>query len=328
MTEMYANQTVIVTGVAGFVGSHLTDGLLASGARVVGVDNFLTGRASNLEQLRENPNFTFIESDVILPATNYLTNQTKIDAIFHLASPASPPRYQEHPVETYLVNSYATHQLLQYIKNVHPRAKFIFASTSEIYGEPQEHPQKEGYWGNVNPNGIRSCYDEAKRLGEAICGVHQRDFELDVRIMRIFNTYGPRMDPQDGRVIPQFISQALAHQPYTIYGDGAQTRSYCYVSDLVDGILKLGSLPGLSGITVNLGNPGEYTVKQTAEIIHQLVHPNTQPEFEFKTLPGDDPTRRQPDITLAIDKLGWQPTIDFRTGIKHTLEYFQELATY
>ena len=345
-SKKFKDKTVLITGAAGFIGSHLCDRLLGLGAKVVGVDNFITGRKSNIAHLLENqssviPKFTFIEADVnqapeqylpveFLPVVNQGKGKSpkkKFDYIFHFASPASPPRYQAYPVETYLVNSMATHQLLQFLLMTNSEAKFLFAGTSEAYGDPQEHPQKETYWGNVNPNGVRSCYDEAKRLGETICGVHERDFEMDVRIVRIFNTYGPQMDPDDGRVIPNFVKQALQKKPLTIYGDGSQTRSYCYVSDLVEGVLLLGSKDGLKGETVNLGNPGEFTVKKTAEIIQKLVNVNAEKkDFNFKMLPKDDPIRRKPDINKAKKLLGWEPKVSFEEGLKRTIRYFGDLV--
>jgi UDP-glucuronate decarboxylase len=323
MHEFFSNKTVLVTGAAGFIGSHLCETLLAAGARVYGIDNFLTGRSENTASFAHHPNFTFIEADVIKKPTEYLPKELQIDVLLHFASPASPPRYQAHPIETYLVNTVALHNLLQYLQENSPQARTLFASTSEVYGDPQVHPQPESYWGNVNPNGIRSCYDEAKRLGETICGVHQRDFKMDVRIVRIFNTYGPRINPTDGRVIPQFISEALASKPYTIHGDGTQTRSYCYVSDLVDGILLLAAHQDGNGTTVNLGNPEEYTIKQTAEVIHQIMHPDTELKINTLPLPKDDPTRRKPDISYAQQLLGWQPKVSFTEGLSKTIEFFK-----
>lgn len=327
--DYVSNKTVLLTGVAGFIGSHLAETLLENNAEVIGVDNLLTGRTENIQHLLDHPRFTFIQADVVEYPESYLPSTEKIDVILHFASPASPPSYQAHPVETYLVNSMATHQLLQYLLQTNPDGRFLFASTSEIYGDPQVHPQTEDYWGNVNPNGIRSCYDEAKRLGETICGVHQRDFGMDVRIVRIFNTYGPRMDVNDGRIIPNTAKQILHGEPVSIYGDGSQTRSYCYVSDLVAGILLLGSLPNLSGKTVNLGNPGEYTVLQTADIMfavaQQLGLTKTETlEKTFHPLPTDDPTRRRPNISLAQELLGWQPTVSFEAGLEPTLKYFAD----
>lgn len=318
------HKTVVVTGAAGFIGSHLCDRLLAEGAKVVGIDNFLTGRPANLEHLLadQNEQFTFIEADVNNHPETYLSSMTEIDLVLHFASPASPPRYQAHPVETYLVNSLATHQILQYLLHKHAESRFLFASTSEVYGDPQIHPQVEGYWGNVNPNGVRSCYDEAKRLGETICGVHQRDFGMDVRMVRIFNTYGPRIDPDDGRIIPNLLKQALAGDKLTVYGDGSQTRSYCYVDDLVEGILRLASFDNLSGETVNLGNPGEFTVLETAEIIRKEI--NESLEIAYLPLPKDDPTRRRPDISKAKHLLDWEPQVTFEDGLQKTIEFFRK----
>ncbi len=321
--EFFKNKTVLVTGASGFVGSHLCETALSYGATVIGVDNFITGRRQNIETFQANPNFTFIEADVIKKPTDYLPADLKIDVLLHFASPASPPRYQAHPIETYLVNTIATHNLLQYLHETSPEARVVFASTSEVYGDPLVHPQTEDYWGNVNPNGARSCYDEAKRLGETICGVHQRDLGMNIRIVRIFNTYGPRIDPEDGRVIPQFISQALAGIPFSIFGDGSQTRSYCYVSDLVDGILRLVTVEDGAGLTVNIGNPGEYTVLQTAQEIHQMINPDKEFKVDFKPLPKDDPTRRQPDIQKATAILGWRPRVMLRDGLIQTVMHFR-----
>jgi len=315
-----SNQTALVTGAAGFVGSHLCDFLLERNYAVYGVDNYITGSAQNLLHLRNNTNFYLIEADVSQPAENYLPAHVAFDLVFHLASPASPPRYQAHPVETYLVNSLGTHYLLQHLKATFPQARFVFASTSEVYGDPQEHPQVEGYWGNVNPNGIRSCYDEAKRLGETICGVHARDFGMDVRIVRIFNTYGPRMDLQDGRIIPNFIRQAQANEPLTMYGDGKQTRSFCYVSDLVAGIANMATVENLAGQTINLGNPNEeHTALETAELVKQAFN-KPELQIEFQDLPGDDPTRRRPDISKARELLGWEPRVGIVEGLRRVIE--------
>lgn len=328
-SEFYKNKTVIVTGGAGFVGSHLCEQLLKLDAKVVAVDNFITGNPQNIAHLKTNPNFTFIEADVIQPTEKYLSTVGNVDLILHFASPASPPKYQAKPVETYLVNSLGTHYLLQHLLAKHPQARFLFASTSEIYGDPLEHPQKESYWGNVNPNGPRSCYDEAKRLGETICGIHQRNFSLDVRIVRIFNTYGPRMSLEDKRVIPQFIYEALHNQPFSIQGDGKQTRSYCYVTDLVAGILSFAAAEGLSGETINLGNPGEYSILETAKMVAQSIHPEIKDvdSFKFSPLPIDDPVRRRPDITKAKTLLNWEPQVKFKDGLSLTASYFKSLAT-
>lgn len=325
MQDLFAGKTALVTGGAGFLGSHLCDHLLESGCRVIAVDNFVTGRKANLAHLADNSQFKFIEANVSQDPREYLESVSKLDFVFHFASPASPPRYQSHPVETYLVNSLGTHHLLQYLKAHQPEARFLFASTSEVYGDPLEHPQKESYWGNVNPNGLRSCYDESKRLGETICGVHHREFGLDVRIVRIFNTYGPRLDPGDGRVISNFISQAQNKEKLTIFGDGAQTRSYCFVEDLVSGILKFMTIDGLSGQTINLGNPEEHTVLQTAQIVFELVTGRKldEADYEYKDLPSDDPTQRQPDISEANRLLNWFPQVSLKDGLERTLKNFK-----
>lgn len=316
-------KTVLLTGAAGFIGSHLADELLRNGATVVGVDNYITGSKANLAHITSEK-FRCIEADVRSYPGDYLpADITTIDAVLHFASPASPPLYQAHPVETYQVNAFATHELLDYLLKNHPRARFFFASTSEVYGDPQVHPQPETYWGNVNPNGIRSCYDEAKRFGETVCGVFSRDFNMDVRIIRIFNTYGPRMDAGDGRIIPNFVTQALRQEQMTIYGDGSQTRSYCFVSDLVRGILLFLSNDSLGGETINLGNPEEYTARKTAEVIWAAVNPGKAFRSLTRPLPGDDPTRRQPDISKANELLGWQPTMRFADGLQETIEYFR-----
>lgn len=318
--------TVVVTGAAGFLGSHLCDALLAQGYQVIGVDNLITGRMENLQQAQQNPAFRWIQADVTTDPQSYLPSETQIDGMLHFASPASPPRYQAHPVETYLVNSHATHLLLSYLRQNNPQATFLFASTSEVYGDPLEHPQKETYWGNVNPNGVRSCYDESKRMGETICGVFHRDFGMDTRMVRIFNTYGPRMDPTDGRVLPNLISQALARESLTVYGDGSQTRSYCFVSDLITGILRLFEHPTATGETVNLGNDQEMTVLETAyEVQRILTGARDDGAIVFKPLPGDDPMRRRPDLHKAAQLLGWQPEVAFMEGLQQTVDYFREL---
>ena len=326
MQKNFQNKTVLVTGAAGFVGSHLVDHLLKEGAIVIGVDNFITGRKENLSHLLLNgkdtvDNFALIEADAIQSPATYLDEEVKVDIVFHLASPASPPRYQAHPVETYLVNSLGTHHLLDYLQTTNPQGKLVFASTSEVYGDPDIHPQTEDYWGNVNPNGVRSCYDESKRMGETICGVFYRDFGMDVRIARIFNTYGPRIDPEDGRVIPNFIKQAMSKKALTIYGDGTQTRSYCYVEDLVNGLLRLASTNEAKGETINLGNPDEYTVQKTAEIIIEQI--GSKSVITNKDLPLDDPQRRRPDISKAKELLNWKPQVNFIEGLEKTINYFK-----
>lgn len=323
-------KTVLLTGVAGFLGSHLCDELLKMGAVVVGVDNFSTGRETNIahykssnkqENFGKPGTFLFIEADAAVAVERYLPTNVRPDVILHCASPASPPQYQRLPVETYQVNAWGTHHLLEYLKNYNPDGRLLFASTSEVYGDPLEHPQPESYWGNVNPNGVRSCYDESKRLGESICGVFHREFGIDVRIVRIFNTYGPRLNPVDGRVVSNFITQGLTNQPLTIYGDGSQTRSFCYVSDLVAGILAAASAENLAGETLNLGNPEELTTLELAELVRDLV--GTDKPFEYKPLPGDDPTRRQPDITKAKRLLNWEPKILVAEGLKRTIEHYK-----
>lgn len=313
---------VLVTGAAGFLGSHLVDRLLTNGMHVIGVDNLLTGRKENLVEAIKNNHFTFLEGDAIAPPNTYLPEDFVPDYIFHLASPASPPRYQQLPIETYLVNSLGTHNILQYVLANTPMTRVVYASSSEVYGNPKETPQKESYWGNVNPNGLRSCYDEGKRFGETICGVHVREFDLDVRIMRIFNTYGPRMNPVDGRVIPNFIQQALRNEPLTIYGDGSQSRSFCYVSDLIGGMMALMFSEKGKGETMNLGNPIEKSMIEVAEIIKRATC--SKSTFEQHDLPIDDPKTRNPNITKAKEVLEWEPRVGFEDGLRKTIEYFKQ----
>lgn len=327
MHDYFSGKKVLVTGAAGFIGSHLCEKLLELGATVTGVDNLLTGRMQNLDSFKDHSQFTFIESDVTREPSSYLTSDFVPDLVLHFASPASPPHYQAHPIETYLVNSLGTHYLLSFLHEKNPQGRFFFASTSEVYGDPKEHPQKESYWGNVNPNGPRSCYDEAKRLGETICGVFHTQYQTDVRIVRIFNTYGPRMNPQDKRVIPDFALNALEGKPLVIHGDGSQTRSYCYVSDLVEGILRLASFDNLCGQTINIGNDGEFTILETAELVYTAVTGNTPAPKEFKPLPQDDPLRRRPDLSKAKELLQWQPQVSFQEGLEKTVAYFKEQHT-
>jgi nucleoside-diphosphate-sugar epimerase len=317
----FEQKKILLTGGAGFIGSHLAERLLNLGATVLAVDNLITGQKENVSNFISNPNFTLIKADASQPPEQYLPEGFTPDVILHFASPASPPQYQAHPVETYLVNSIGTHNLLQYLLQANPNGRFLFASTSEVYGDPAVHPQTENYWGNVNPNGIRSCYDEAKRLGETICGVHQRDLGMDVRIVRIFNTYGPKIDLADGRVIPDFIKNVLNNAPLTLFGDGSQTRSFCYVDDLVEGILRMAAAENTNGQTVNLGNPSEFTILEAAKVLEKIVaHPL---EMKFAPLPKDDPTRRKPDITKAKELLNWEPAISFEDGLRRTLESFR-----
>ena len=343
MTETSASsylqgKTVLIAGAAGFIGSHLVDKCLSLGATVIGVDNLITGQKINLAHLQDQANFHFLEADVNQQADNYLTpfleqlrvtqpEAAKIDLVLHFASPASPPIYQQHPIETYLVNSLGTHNLLTYLQANFPQARMVYASSSEVYGDPQVHPQDESYWGNVNPNGPRSCYDEGKRMGETVCGVFTRYFSMDVRIIRIFNTYGPRMRADDGRVLPSFINQALAKQALTVFGDGKQTRSYCFVSDLVNGIMAVASTEGIAGETFNLGNNDEYSVLETAVLVQKIINQEASKEdIVFQELPEDDPTRRQPKLDKAKEVLGWQAQINFREGLDQTIAYFRELG--
>src|SRR6187399_2547775 len=303
----------VVTGGAGFLGSHLTDRLLAEGHRVIGIDNFITGSTANIEHLAGNENYKFIKHDV----SNYIFLPDEVDFIFHFASPASPIDYLEFPIPTLKVGSLGTHNVLGLAKA--KKATMLLASTSECYGDPLVHPQREDYWGNVNPIGPRGVYDEAKRFAEAMTMAYHRYHHVDTKIVRIFNTYGPRMRLRDGRVVPAFIGQALAGEALTIFGDGSQTRSFCYVSDLIDGIFKL----ALSGFhePVNVGNPREMTIKQFAEEIIRIT--GTKSRIEYRPLPVDDPKVRQPDIGRARKILGWEPRVEFEEGIKETIDYFK-----
>lgn len=319
MNSFFRGKSAIVTGAAGFIGSHLVDSLLEDGARVTGVDNFLTGRKQNLAHLSENENFKLVTADVSGLPDDFMIPD--VDLVFHLASPASPPGYQEHPVETYLVNSIGTHNILQYLLMNNPEARFLFASTSEAYGDPKEHPQKETYFGNVNPNGERSMYDEAKRFGEMVCGVHHRSFDLDTRIVRIFNTYGPRMDPGDRRSLVEFVVHILRNEPISIFGDGKQTRSYCYVTDLVAGIKLMMASDKASGETINLGNPHEQTMLELIASVEKAS--GLKAKLKHEPARPDDPQRRQPDISKARAVLNWNPTIPIEEGLAHTLEYFK-----
>src|SRR5919201_1622127 len=304
---------VVITGAAGFIGSHLAEALLDRDFAVIGIDNLLTGDTENIAHLR-NRDFEFIKHDV----TNYIYIDGAVDYVLHWASPASPIDYLELPIPTLKVGALGTHKALGLAKE--KGATFVLASTSEVYGDPQEHPQKETYWGNVNPVGPRGVYDEAKRFAEAMTMAYHRYHRLDTKIVRIFNTYGPRMRLRDGRVVPAFIGQALSADPLTVFGDGSQTRSFCYVSDLIDGIYKL----AMSDFhePVNLGNPREMTIKQFAEKIIRIT--GTRSTIEYKPFPVDDPKVRQPDITRAKDVLGWEPRVGFEEGIKKTIEYFRE----
>jgi len=305
---------VLITGAAGFLGSHLCDRFLAEGHDVVGLDNFVTGHADNIAHLIGNDRFQFLRHDI--STSTYV--EGPLDGVLHFASPASPIDYLELPLETLKVGSLGTHNALGLAKA--KGARFFMASTSEVYGDPLVHPQKEEYWGNVNPVGPRSVYDEAKRFSEALTMAYHTWHGLDTRIVRIFNTYGPRMRPRDGRVVSNFIVQALRNEPITVYGDGSQTRSFCYASDEVDGIYKL-FMNGDSSPT-NIGNPDEYTVKQLAELVVELT--GTRAPIVYEPLPKDDPKVRKPDITRARMMLGWEPKVHVRDGLARTIEYFQQ----
>jgi len=306
---------VLITGAAGFLGSHLCDRFLADGHEVVGLDNFITGHPDNIAHLTGNDRFSFLRHNI----SEYTYVAGALDGVLHFASPASPIDYLELPIQTLKVGSLGTHNALGIAKA--KGARFFLASTSEVYGDPLVHPQVESYWGNVNPIGPRGVYDEAKRFAEAITMAYHRFHGLDTRIVRIFNTYGPRMRPRDGRVVSNFIVQALNGEPITIYGDGSQTRSFCFVEDEVEGLYQL-FLKGDAN-PCNIGNPVEYTVKQLAEIVVELT--GSKAPIVYEPLPEDDPKVRQPDITRAKAMLGWSPTIDVRTGVQRTIEYFRTL---
>ncbi len=313
---MGKNNQILIAGGAGFIGSHLCEAYLAKGASVMCVDNFATGRKMNIARLMQNPAFSFCQADICEPLPTEVTKQ-KYNLILNMASPASPPKYQELAVETLLVGSVGTKNLLDFA--VKDGARFLQASTSEVYGDPTIHPQVETYYGNVNSYGPRAMYDESKRFGEALVYVYRNKYRLSTAIVRIFNTYGPKMDPQDGRVVSNFITQALAGEPLTIYGEGDQTRSFCYVDDLVDGIMKLAASDEEGPI--NLGNPGEFTVLELANQVIELT--GAQSKLEYSSLPVNDPTRRQPDISIAKTKLGWEPKVPLHDGLVKTIEYFR-----
>ncbi|MFL5653076.1 MAG: UDP-glucuronic acid decarboxylase family protein [Ktedonobacteraceae bacterium] len=303
---------IVVTGGAGFIGSHLCARLLDEGHSVLCADNFITGAERNIATLRSHPHFSFVQQDVT-KAFDFEAN-----AIFHLASPASPVGYMEHPIETILVNSQGTYQMLEQARK--QNALFLVASTSEAYGDPLVHPQREDYWGNVNPIGPRACYDESKRLGETLTMEYYRQYRLNARIVRIFNTYGPNSQINDGRMIPNFITQALRNEPLTIYGDGNITRSICYVSDLVDGLMRAMFQPHTAGEVFNLGNTEEHTVLEYAHTIIRLCEASSSIIFEPNRV--DDPERRRPDISKAQQILGWQPRVSLEAGLRRTIEWF------
>jgi len=305
--------SILVTGGAGFIGSHLCDALIERGNTVVCVDNLITGKKRNIAHLMKEKNFKFIKADICKP----LKLNKKFDEIFNLASIASPVHYQNWPIETLMVGSIGTKNILDLaVKN---KAKFLHTSTSEVYGDPLVHPQPESYWGNVNPIGLRSCYDESKRFSEALIMAYHRKKNLNVKIVRIFNTYGPRMDLDDGRVVPNFIMQALKGKPLTVYGSGKQTRSFCYISDMVEGLIKMMDSKELGPI--NLGNPGEFTILELAEKLVMLT--SSKSRLVFRPLPADDPEKRKPDITKAMNLLHWKPKVKLNEGLKKTIDYFR-----
>ena len=306
--------TSVVTGAAGFLGSHLTDLLLSRGHRVIGIDNFVTGTVNNIAHLAGNRDFKFIEQDV----TEFLFLDGDVDYVWHFASPASPIDYLELPIQTLKVGSLGTHKALGLAKL--KNARFLIASTSEIYGDPLVHPQTEDYWGNVNTIGPRGCYDEAKRFAEALTMAYHREHGVETRIVRIFNTYGPRMRLNDGRVVPAFVSQALKNKPITVFGEGTQTRSFCYVSDLIDGIFRL--MMSEYDMPVNIGNPTELTMLQFAREIIKAT--GSRSKIVHRPLPQDDPKQRKPDITRARKLLKWEPKVNLATGLSETIEYFRQ----
>jgi UDP-glucuronate decarboxylase len=306
-----SNKRIVVTGGAGFLGSHLCENLLASGNDVICLDNFFTGSKKNIAHLLTNPRFELIRHDVIHPIL------LEVDQIYNFACPASPVHYQYNPVKTVKTSVMGTINMLGLAKRV--RGRILQASTSEVYGDPKEHPQSESYWGHVNPIGPRSCYDEGKRVAETLMMDYHRQNGVDIRIVRIFNTYGPRMAVNDGRVVSNFIVQALRNEPITVYGEGKQTRSFCYVSDLIEGVLRLMNTEGLTD-PVNIGNPDEFTIMELAELIVSLT--GSRSELIRNPLPPDDPVQRQPNITLAREKLRWEPKIPLKEGLRQTISYF------
>ena len=306
---------ILLTGATGFLGSHISKKLIDNNHEVIGLDDLSTGSIKNIEQLLNNPRYTFIEHDVRIPY------EAKVDAILNFACPASPVNYQRDPVRTIETNFLGMINLLHLANET--GARIIQASTSEIYGDPTQSPQKESYWGNVNPIGIRSCYDEGKRAAETLCFDYRRQYNLDTRVIRIFNTYGPNMAIGDGRVVSNFIVQALSNEPINIYGDGKQTRSFCYVSDLVEGIYKLLQLDKNPDSPINLGNPNEFTILELAKVVIEVT--DSKSEIVNHPLPLDDPKQRCPDISLAKSTLSWKPTIELREGIEKTTAYFRQI---
>lgn len=305
---------VLVTGGAGFLGSHLCERLVAEGADVLCLDNFFTGSKKNIFHLMDCKNFELIRHDLVEPIF------LEVDQIYNLACPASPVHYQYNPVKTVKTNVMGAINMLGLAKRV--KARILQASTSEVYGNPQEHPQKETYWGHVNPIGRRSCYDEGKRVAETLMMDYHRQNQVDVKIVRIFNTYGPRMAIFDGRVVSNFVVQALKNEPITVYGDGSQTRSFCYVTDMIDGFIKMMHCKDFAG-PVNLGNPNEFSIKALAELTIKII--DSKSEIQYQALPEDDPVQRRPDITLAKEKLAWTPQVPLEEGLKHTIAYFSKI---
>ncbi len=317
MLSQYLCKRVLVTGGAGFLGSHLCERLLNEGNEVLCVDNFYTGTRLNISHLLSNPRFEVMRHDVCFPL------YVEVDEIYNLACPASPVHYQHDPVQTTKTSVHGAINMLGLAKRLD--CKILQASTSEVYGDPEVHPQKEDYWGRVNPIGIRACYDEGKRCAETLFFDYNRQLNLPIKVARIFNTYGPRMHPNDGRVVSNFIMQALQGVPITIYGDGQQTRSFCYVDDLVQGLISLMATERDFTGPVNLGNPGEFTIKELATKVVEIT--GSKSEIIFRDLPSDDPKQRQPDISLAQEKLSWEPTIELSAGLEKTVAYFQKLIT-
>ena len=315
--EYHARKRILVTGGAGFVGSHLCEALIAAGHEVLCADNFFTGNKANIERLLDHPYFELIRHDVTFPL------YVEVDEIYNLACPASPIHYQHDPVQTIKTSVHGAINMLGLAKRL--KARILQASTSEVYGDPNIHPQPEEYWGNVNPIGPRSCYDEGKRCAETLFFDYHRQYRLDIKVARIFNTFGPRMHPNDGRVVSNFIVQALRGDPITIYGDGKQTRSFCFVSDLVEGLRRLMDSPDEITGPINLGNPGEFTMMELAEAVIRLTGSTSRPVF--RPAPVDDPRQRQPDITKARGKLGWEPKVALEQGLIQTIAYFDKLLS-
>jgi dTDP-glucose 4,6-dehydratase len=308
-----AKKTAVITGGAGFIGSHLCDRLMREGYKIICLDNFITGSIENIRHFLKDKNFIFMKHNV----TKFIKIKNKVHFVYHFASPASPEDYLKYPIQTLKVGSLGTHNALGLAKE--KKAKFLLASTSEVYGDPLVHPQPESYWGHVNPVGIRGCYDESKRFAEAITMAYHRVHGIDTKIIRIFNTYGPRMRIHDGRVVPNFIYQVLHHKPLTVYGRGTQTRSFCYIDDLVDGIFRV--MRSKINSPLNLGNPKEFTILELAKIVIRLTASKSQ--IAFRPLPQDDPRQRKPDILLAKKSLNWQPKISLREGLHKTIEWFR-----